>query len=182
MIRASGFAIVAILALSACAPQGTPAPAASPPVTVTVTATTTVTVSASPAAPQTAANLALGQPIEAAGNARMTVSAFKAYPKGYHDVPLVGALAQGCNLGSVPVSFSTSPWTVAAADGSTFKVMGTFYGNDPTPQYPIQQIVAAGQCVKGWLLFEIPAGTTIDTIRYAVELDTGLLMGTWKAA
>lgn len=182
MIRVPAVAVAAIFALAACTPQNTAAPTSAPPVTITATTTVTATVTASPSAPQTAANLAMGQPIEAAGNARMTVSQFKSYPKGNHAVPLAGAMAQGCNLSPGPVSFSTSPWTAAAADGSTFTVMSIFYRDDPTPQYPNQQAVAAGQCVKGWLLFEIPAGITIDTIRYAVELDTGMFMGSWKAS
>jgi hypothetical protein len=181
MTRVPVSTLAAILALAACTPQPAAAPSSVPPVTITATTTVTATVTPSPAAPATAADLALGQPIEAPGVAKMTVSQFQTFPKGNHSMPLVGAMAQGCNLSSAAISFSIFPWTVAAADGSTFTVMGTFYGNDPVPRYPSQQPVAAGQCVKGWLLFEIPVGITITTIRYASQSDT-VLLGTWKAA
>lgn len=180
MLRVPVALSIAILALSACTPQPAVAPTPAPPLPP-VTVTATVTVTASPAAPATAANLALGQPIEAPGVAKMTVSQFQAFPKGNHDMPLVGAMAQGCNQSAAAIEFSNGPWSAAAADGSSFTVMGTFYGNDPVPQYPIQRGVAPGQCVKGWLLFEVPTGITITTVRYVAASST-LLMGTWKVA
>ena len=144
--------------------------------------TVTATVTPTPASPASATNLAFGQAIERPGSARMTVSDFKAFAKGNHDTPLAGAMVQGCSIGSDPIEFSSYPWTLATADGSTFEPMGTFYGNDPVPQYPSQRVVAAGQCVKGWILYELPAGTAITTIRYSNSSSDTPLLGTWKVA
>lgn len=56
------------------------------------------------------------------------------------------------------------------------------YGNDPTPRYPVEQAVDNGQCVKGWLLFEVPSGVTIDTIRYATTESGGApIFATWRS-
>jgi hypothetical protein len=44
-------------------------------------------------------------------------------------------------------------------------------GPDPTPRYPTQQAVDNGQCVKGWLLFEVPSSIKIDQIRYSAPGD-----------
>jgi hypothetical protein len=182
MIRVPVAVLVATLALAACTAQPTAAPSSVPPVTITATTTVTATVTPTPASPASATNLAFGQAIERPGSARMTVSDFKAFAKGNHDTPLAGAMVQGCSIGSDPIEFSSYPWTLATADGSTFEPMGTFYGNDPVPQYPSQRVVAAGQCVKGWILYELPAGTAITTIRYSNSSSDTPLLGTWKVA
>jgi hypothetical protein len=173
------------LALAGCTatPAATPtltssAPSASVVATPSQTPTPTPTPTPSPASNV----LAVGQSFEQK-NVKLTVSEVKAQPKGNHEVPLVGAMAQACNNTGGAVEFSNFRWTAAAADGSTFTVVGTTWGNDPTPRYPTQQAVDNGQCVKGWLLFEVPSSIKIDQIRYSAPGDgtTTPMLATWKA-
>lgn len=172
--------VVAALALAGCSSSAAATATTSPPVTVTATTTATVTVSMTPTfAPATAKLLPLGTAYEQK-TVKLTVSEVKGFPKGQHDQPMFGAMTQACNVTASPVTFSSYRWTVAAADGSTFQVTNIVYRSDPTPLYPSEQVVDSGQCIKGWLLYEVPSGMTIDQIRYAVVADSGPMLATWK--
>jgi hypothetical protein len=172
---------IALLALAACSAPSAAIVSTSPTL-VTATSQTpapppTPTVTPSPSV---AGTLAIGAALTNA-YVRITVSAAKTQPQGHHDQPLYGVMVQTCNIGADPISAGPHPWSIATADGSTFATASVSWANDPIPQYPDGQIVVAGQCVKGWLLFEVPAGTMITSVRYGVELATGgVLTGVWQ--
>jgi hypothetical protein len=124
--------------------------------------------------------LALGVAI-VSPEVKVTVSEAKAQPQGNHDQPLYGVMVQTCNVGADPFTVGPHPWSIATSDGSTFTAASLSWGNDPKPQYPNGPIVTAGQCVKGWLLFEIPAGTVITSVRYGTVLASGeVFTGAWQ--
>ena len=179
----TGLAVALLLTLGACS---SPETRTAPPAVVVGSASTTpsplvvpspTTASAKP----TAAVLGIGQSLVFEG-AKVTVVEVTAKPQGYHSLPLVGALVQVCNT-STDKTFTTSPrpWSLATSDGSLFKNASSSWENDPVPLYPWDGVITAGQCIKGWLLFEVPSGTTLTEVRYATILnDDTPITGTWK--
>ena len=168
---------LALAALTACSSPTAAAPLTSAPV---VAAPSSATPTPTPTPTAVAGTMAIGAAL-INPSVRITVSAAKTQPQGHHDLPLYGVMVQTCNIGADPISAGPHPWSIVTADGSTFATASVSWANDPIPQYPDGQIVTAGQCVKGWLLFEIPAGTVITSVRYGTVLASGgVLTGVWQ--
>ena len=176
------------LALAGCqagkpVAQAAPGPQETPAVSAPATLTTpTPTAKATPTT--TASVFPMGGTLQKPGwSATVLVSQAKALPQGHHDQPLFGVMAQTCNISAEAFYVTGAPWSVVTADGSLFKVASTTWENDPVPQYPVSsnEIVAPTQCVKGWLLFEVPTGSVISTVRYGRAGDDGLATtGEWS--
>lgn len=72
-----------------------------------------------------------------------------------------------CQTGGPSIGVSQTPWSLAFADGSRADVTGLFGGNFPKPEWPQDATVNAGQCVRGGIMFPIPAGQWPTRVVYA---------------
>lgn len=173
-------------ALSACGQGGTPVAQTTATVTQTVTVTATPspsTASASPSATATPSPSSTSAP--AGGTLNLAVGKTATFDSGLKATLLqtkdpvrsigaesgnrwVGALVKTC----VPVDseLSWGPWLALDADSGQYPASGTVWGDAPRPQYPVGGATTkAGQCAKGWLLIEVPKGTTVTKIGYSVD-------------
>lgn len=64
---------------------------------------------------------------------------------------------------------SSDPWRMVDENGGQYEPKLSVDG--PTPEYPISTTLAAGECVSGWILFEVPPNVT--RLRYQITDQTG---------
>ncbi|GGL27776.1 hypothetical protein H9L10_03475 [Phycicoccus endophyticus] len=83
-----------------------------------------------------------------------------------------GVLVKTCikSTGDYPYfTLSWDPWTLVDDDAGRYPDTGSSGGSLPTPVYPNGEIDGrwhAGDCVKGWMFFDVPKGVKITTVRY----------------
>jgi hypothetical protein len=66
-------------------------------------------------------------------------------------------------------SVSNGPWTLIGADAGLYTPSGIGYGGFPQPAYPFgEQVVTRGQCVRGWIVFDVTRSVTIKQVEYSV--------------
>lgn len=168
--------------LTACSSDGDPSP--------TVTVTKTVTAgsgeapgeSAKPAAGDDGA-LDLGEPWswEASSDGEQasgttTALAYKQPIKGITPPDIDGKSgevwgqveAKVCVDEGV-ITASQFPWSLAFADGARVDVTGSSGGDFPRPEFPMDAIVKAGDCVRGLIMFPVPEGQRPEKIIYSPD-------------
>lgn len=161
-------ALPVLLALAGCSS----ASATSAP-TVTVTAPP-VTVTAAPPTTATDVPLALGKTASLADGATVTVYGYKrgVEPRD----PNQDAIDVKVCVGSKPASYtgtelpyvSITPWTIVDSQDAQYRFASTTWGT-VTPQYPSQQTVRWGDCVRGWVIIGGREGTKMSKARYSTE-------------
>lgn len=79
---------------------------------------------------------------------------------------LDGALVKTC-IGS-DSTLSWSPWSLVDADGGNYPAANYMYGGWMTPQYPFagERAYRAGDCVKGWIIFDVPPTARFLEVSY----------------
>jgi hypothetical protein len=69
-----------------------------------------------------------------------------------------------------PVSISDAAWSLRATDGFA---VSPWRGDDPAfpqPRYPqTPTSLQAGQCVRGWVVFEVPTNGRPQLLRYSPQ-------------
>jgi hypothetical protein len=64
-------------------------------------------------------------------------------------------------------AMSRTNWRLTYADHTTIEPSSTGYRQFPAPEYPWdERDLTAGQCVRGWLTFAVPAGQKPATVQY----------------
>ena len=96
-----------------------------------------------------------------------------------------GVLAQTCIENTPqPVAFTWHPWNLEDADGGQYPAAESAYEDTPKPEYPFSGTsnYVNGDCVKGWIMFEIPTSAKPVRVRYSTTaLDqTTPLVGLWS--
>jgi hypothetical protein len=79
---------------------------------------------------------------------------------------------QACGeAGSVfPVTVSDGPWSLRYADGTAASPTRSRAAQFPQPQYPATpSTLKAGECLRGWVMFAVPAGKSPQLVRYAPQ-------------
>lgn len=146
------------------APTQAPAPA------------TATTGPAQPAQPRK-----FGESVTAAGLVKATVHAYqqptaKSAPRPEEP----GYVWAAVDVEVCPVETNTvsrSPWHLLYADNTTAEPSNIGYRQFPKPEYPWDdREVAAGRCIRGWIVFEVPAGKRPTVVQYQ---PSGLLFE-WK--
>lgn len=62
---------------------------------------------------------------------------------------------------------TTTPWSLMYDDGSLVGSSHTGYNGFPEPAYPWgDQVVAPGQCVRGWIVFPVPGDDRPEGVHY----------------
>lgn len=149
-----------------------PAPAAqqqtqTPPATAAAAATAATTSSAAPPAPAVLKMGAKADASKAVATAyawKQPVAANAARPEqegfewGAADVEI-------CS--NVDSYFNHSSWRLTYADHTMIEPSSTGYRQFPQPDYPWgDQDITAGQCVRGWITYAVPAGKKPATVQY----------------
>lgn len=158
------------LLLAACGGQAANSPESAP--------TATVTVTAKPSAPPTQAGvLNLGDTADV-GFARLTALEVRPnVPVDYeeHDrwaSVLVRTCADVDEVDGEPLVISWFPWTVSDKQDGVYQITGVTGGvNYPIPTYPSDpgQKITKGQCVKGWITFNVAPGANLKSVTYTSD-------------
>lgn len=189
-------AIVGVVLLAGCGSGTAATTTVTEAVTATVTVTATPSASASPSAtaastslPSSTAPSPSGQPIgttQAAGTAaHVTVHSIdrNVAPAPGDDASQTRTAidAEVCLDGAdaPQAQISSTPWYLTDASNGRYSPASTTWQSDPQPQYPIGAVANPGECVRGWLMMNVPASTDIQAIRY--ELTTGPTVLIWSA-
>lgn len=155
--------------------------------TVTVTSTvpgptTTVTVTASPTPSPTTGDtsrvpLALGRTWTSA-EATATVYAYT--PDAATGAPPPQDPSRKWEAIDVKVcsavggSVSNQPWSLVGSEAGSYNPSSTGYNQFPEPQYPFgDRAVNKGECVRGWIVFDVLRTAVITKIRYSVQSSAG---------
>lgn len=67
-----------------------------------------------------------------------------------------------------PVVFSWQSWQLDDGDGGRFDPSNTRYRQFPAPDFADDEAIAVGQCSKGWVVFDVPAGTKLSQANLVV--------------
>lgn len=176
---AAAFALVTVLAGCGGGPEkpvttgGTPAP--------TSAAAASSTPAASPSAsPIQDGTLALGKTFAFENNTMTTTVLRYKQPIGEAGD---GALKKGealgglevntCNLAtaSKPQQVSVAPWSLAWSDGTT---TSTYWSGVVSAEYPYNpKTLKPGRCVKGWIVFTVPAKGKPSVAAYEGQANEG---------
>lgn len=171
-----------ILAVSACGGGGSDA-TSRPKVDPTTTLTAEPTQAPSDEAPSFEPNvgdraLRVGQTRKGQA-AKMTLAEVKyPYPPGEFNVPEEGKQFVGLRIRQC-VSETFSPadyqgedfystyngeWAVATPGGNQVTGSGEYWNDWPNPKFPESVTMNAGDCLKGWVLLEVPPGTKVKKL------------------
>lgn len=176
----------ALLLLSGCAGEGD-SPSAQETVTVTVTPTTTLEASETPEASPTGGTepnvgdqaLRLGQTRQGRSFAttlheiRFPYPTDNSYRVENKDNVLLGLrLTQCMSQDAEPVdeygqpfySTYTGDWAAVAPDGNQAAGGGSSWSDWPQPKFPENVTLNPGDCLKGWLVFEVPKSLKIEKV------------------
>lgn len=142
--------------------------------------TATVTVTADPSAaaePKQAGVMKLGQTADV-GFARITALEVRPnVPVDYDQHQrwssvLVRTCATANEVEGEPLVISWFPWTVSDQQDGVYQITGVTGGvNYPIPTYPSDpgQKVTRGQCVKGWITFNVAPGAKLRSVTYTSD-------------
>lgn len=151
------------------------APKATPTATMTTTVTTTVT--ATPTIPAGSRPARMGQVVHGDLVAATVLdidpntpvdSGIKDQDRWYSALVRVCATVNGDEKGK-PIEVSWAPWSVADDDGARFNITGWTGGIVyPLPTYPQDSPVrlSKGQCVKGWITFNVLPSAKVTRVIY----------------
>jgi len=163
-------ALPALLALAGCSAAG----AQSTP-TVTV-AGPTVTVTAGPPTTEADAPLALGKTADLADGATATVYSYKrgVEPRDPNQDAIdvkVCVGAEPAAEGDVPATptVSSMRWSVIDSDSKQYTIMGQKYQSAMRPEYPLEQAVRWGDCMRGWVAIQGSPAAKMKTVRYTTD-------------
>jgi hypothetical protein len=58
-------------------------------------------------------------------------------------------------------------------DGTVIEVTGSYGGDSPKPEYPMDRTLKVGRCVRGKIAFPVPSKKRPELIVYAPESSLG---------
>ncbi|MFI2426522.1 DUF4352 domain-containing protein [Streptomyces sp. NPDC018955] len=75
-----------------------------------------------------------------------------------------------CNTGGDPIQTSPLPWSLAYEGGVRVDSAGMNAGDLPKPLYPMDAKVAAGDCVRGNIVFQVPEEGRPERVLYSPDV------------
>ncbi|WP_353647945.1 hypothetical protein ABLG96_13795 [Nakamurella sp. A5-74] len=79
----------------------------------------------------------------------------------------VGQLPEGTS------QVTWAPWSLVGEDNARYSTLAPDGGGDMGQQFPQVARVASGDCVRGWITFDVPPDATVSTVRYILGEDAG---------
>lgn len=171
-VRAAALVPSVALVLAGCGGSGGNSTSPAP----TRTATATVTVTAKPDPVEQSGTLRLGQTADV-GFARITplqvnpnvpVDNYKPQKRWAAVIVRTCATTDKDSKGD-PISVSWEPWTVNDRQDGVYQITGLTGGvTYPVPTYPTDppQRLVKGQCIKGWITFNVALGVKLTSVTY----------------
>lgn len=174
-VQATVTASVTAVVTTTAPPSTAPAVTVTKTIDRTVTPASTAEPTSSVAAPTAPSGMvSIGKTLAGSGtDARVTVEKFTstvdAEPAPGGGNRWAAALIRNCvGTGLVDGSYITNNlWLLIDDDDGQYAPSNITYGSFPTPEYPIQTDIKDGDCVKGWIVFDVPAKANIVEVRYA---------------
>ncbi|MFB7936316.1 DUF4352 domain-containing protein [Streptomyces sp. NPDC056049] len=77
--------------------------------------------------------------------------------------------AKVCSESGITLTVTQFPWSLTYADGTVVKVTGSSGGDMPKPEFPMDQPVKNGRCVKGKIPFPVMNNLRPSHVLYAPE-------------
>lgn len=159
----------ALAALGCLALVGCSVPAPATP-TPTPTSTTSTPVATSPTAAATpkGGRLKLGATFEME-SATTVVYEAKRIPNRPDGTPAMAALIKTCIIGTDEnYTIVWLPWALIGPDSETYEASNVTFSQDPQPALSndMDKTFPAGKCSKGWVVFEVPKGDAVASVRY----------------
>ncbi len=110
-------------------------------------------------------------------DAKFTAAVLKYQDTGIKGVPEMLSSGQKwaavevkvCNTGTDGFGISPFVWSLAYSDGARVEAAGTNAGDLPQPVYPMDAKVKVGDCVRGYIAFQVPESGRPDRVLYSPE-------------
>ncbi|MFJ4869610.1 DUF4352 domain-containing protein [Streptomyces sp. NPDC088757] len=77
--------------------------------------------------------------------------------------------AKVCSVSGDTFTVSQFPWSLAYTDGTVVKVTGSTGGDLPKPEFPMDQPVKNGRCIRGKIPFPVMNNIRPERVVYAPE-------------
>jgi hypothetical protein len=74
-----------------------------------------------------------------------------------------------CNTGTDGFGVSPLVWSLAYTDGARIEAAGMNAGELPQPLYPMDAEVKVGDCVRGWIAFQVPVEGRPERVLYSPD-------------
>lgn len=171
----------AILLTAACLLAGATAcssSASDTPAVSKASTTQAADTSPSPSPSPSAETLHVGDTAQIdASDAKFTATVLKYQDKGIKGVPEMLSPGQKwaalevkvCNTGTDVFGISPLVWSLAYADGARIEAAGINAGDLPQPLYPMDAKVKAGDCVRGYIAFQVPEAGRPERVLYSPD-------------
>ncbi|MFJ6066562.1 DUF4352 domain-containing protein [Streptomyces tendae] len=123
-------------------------------------------------------DLKVGDTADISGEADVTAAALTYTDTGVKGIPEMLSSGQKwavldvkvCNTGKSSIVATPMPWSLAFAGGVRVESAGTNAGDLPQPLYPMDAMVAAGDCVRGNIAFQVPKEGRPERVLYSPEV------------
>ncbi|WP_406156947.1 DUF4352 domain-containing protein [Streptomyces canus] len=110
-------------------------------------------------------------------DAKFTATVLKYQDKGIKGVPEMLSAGQKwaalevkvCNTGTDGFGISPLVWSLAYADGARIEAAGMNAGELPQPLYPMDAKVKVGDCVRGYIAFQVPQAGRPERVLYSPD-------------
>jgi hypothetical protein len=87
------------------------------------------------------------------------------YVWGAADIKICAGTGDGGTM--TGISITSEPWSLVYADGSSATPSSVGYQQFPKPEFPWgDHALLWGQCMRGWLVFPVPASQKAATVEY----------------
>jgi hypothetical protein len=100
-------------------------------------------------------------------------------PGSRMDAALVRMCNDAVGADDAPGLFSAYAWTARDEDERSYDATSTTFRGSPSPLFPIAARVAVGDCVEGWVVWDVPADATIVRIVFVRDSADA---ATWSAS
>jgi hypothetical protein len=108
------------------------------------------------------------------------------YPPATYRVPDPGKVFLGLRVeqclaeGVTDAVYSTTniDWAAVTPSGNEFASDGSSWHDWPAPRFPEYVTLSPGRCVKGWIAFQVPKSTKVESLIWRPE--GGVTAAEWK--
>lgn len=158
------------LLLAACGGESVPSPSVPAPPSQSPSPSSSVTSSASP----TPAGTRVGETNKDANYSTTVEEVVQA--QTFDGKNYAAALVKSCVDVMPPefqvIAFGWGSWSVVGVDRASYPSKFVSDGIPQSPRFPMSQadgVFRAGECARGWVTFDVPAGVQVDAVRYGLE-------------
>ncbi|MBK8445722.1 MAG: hypothetical protein IPL41_03170 [Micropruina sp.] len=152
--------------------SGTPAPSVSSSYDPSASPSGSISGTASPTATETGSAgsfRAPGEVLDLNGEVTVTVLDSKRAKVAGHRGNQVLVMVKSCNVAAAQgIELTWDSWVLLGPDSEEYPPSAVRGPNEPAPVFPNAsgRLYKPGQCAKGWVVFDVPAGSVLSGVRY----------------